>query len=208
MKEKEVVIIVPGTKGLSKWPRFIQIIASFFAKICGIKPVYFDHATIWQRKINSIKRKVIWLHWSRGISILSLGLARRKLKRLLKHYKSYKVKLIGISFGGDIILKTIRKDKFPNVKKIILIGSINKEKEITFGSPPIVNIYSKKDHLAEFVIGLLSPLNGRKALNGRNVKNVVIPSMTHKDFCYDNVIKKGEFKGKSILGLVNFFLKD
>jgi hypothetical protein len=118
------------------------------------------------------------------------------------HYLNEKVSIIGISLGGDIILETIKGKYFDNIKKVLLVCSVNEIKNIRFKHPEIINVYSKKDKLEDLAIKVFSPIHGGEKLTGKNVKNIVLPSMDHKDFCYDNPICTGKYKGIPITSLV------
>ena len=117
MSNKEVIIIVPGAKDLSAWPKLIQDIVIFLSRIFKFRPTYTDHVQVWKKKLVFKRKEVVWMHWGRGIGFISKWFAKRKLRRLLNHYEHHRVKLVGISLGGDIILEAIRSCKFGNIKK-------------------------------------------------------------------------------------------
>ena len=208
MLKNEVILFVPGAKDLSKWPGITQSIVLFFSKVLRFKPTYHDQVKVWKQKFIFKRRRVVWMHWDRGIGLISKWFAKRKLSKLLKHYISDNVKLVGVSLGGDIILEVIRGNKYNNLKKIVLVCSINEIKNISFEHPKIVNIYSRKDNFSRIAIELYSPIHGGDRLIGKNVENVEIPNMTHDEFCNDAEIKGGKYKGKSVTWLVKHFLTD
>ena len=51
MLKKGAVIVVPGVKSLSNWPMPIRSAVYFVCSTLGLKPVYEDHAKIWEGKI-------------------------------------------------------------------------------------------------------------------------------------------------------------
>jgi len=207
--EKEIVIIVPGAKYIKSRAKFMQKLILLFYRLTRIyKPEYHNYSKEWQMKFNSDNRMVFWLHWSRGISFISKFFAKRRLLKLIKQYQNKRIKLVGISLGGEIILEVLQKIKNHSVKKVILVCSTNENKNIKLNSTKITNIFSEKDLFARFAIEILSPFHGGQKLYGKNVKNVLIPEMTHDEFCSDSKIKKGKYKGKSITEIVNSFLVD
>ena len=116
--------------------------------------------------------------------------------------------MVGFSLGGEIVFEILKIRKFDNIKKVVLICSINPEKSISFKHPEIVNIYSPKDLITKYAIKVLEPFHGGKRLIGKNVKNVIVSDMRHRDFVFDKIIKKGRYKGKTITQLVNLMLGD
>lgn len=205
---KSAVIVVPGVKSLSNWPMLIRSAAYFVCSTLGLKPVYEDHAKIWKGKIASSNNDILWLKWGRNPDPLSKLMAVRKLRNLINSLKNYKIKLAGISIGGEIILEAIKGMHFKNVKKAILVCSINEVHKISGKHTKIINLYSSRDGLAEAVIDALSFFDGSKRLLGKNITNINVPGMDHADFCTDAVIQKGRYKGKRPSELVNIFLKD
>ncbi|MFC1740978.1 hypothetical protein ACFL3V_00390 [Nanoarchaeota archaeon] len=205
MKQKEVVIVVPGVHDISYYPSWIKSLSFFLFRLLRIRPILKDHLTVWKGRIDHGPR-TIWMKWTRHADPVSLWLARRKLKRLLRQHKNERVSIVGISMAGDIILDVI-KDANPQVSRVILACSVNGHTKIDFPHPRIINIYSDKDRFVQMAIDVYSPFFGGKRLEGKDVKNVVIPNFTHDEFCSDVRIKKGRFKGKRITQLVNGFLK-
>ena len=60
MAKKEVIIVVPGVKGLSKWPKLVVKICYFLCDVLKYKPIYVDLLKIWKGKIRFGKNKVLW----------------------------------------------------------------------------------------------------------------------------------------------------
>jgi hypothetical protein len=209
MKQKEVVIVVPGAKYIKSRAKFIQNLIYIFYKATRIfKPVYTNYAKEWAKKFDNNNKMVFWLHWSRGITTFSKWRAIKRLKRLIKIYDSHPIKLVGISLGGEIILELLSKWENHSVKKIILVASTNENKNVQINNTKIINIFSRKDLFAQLSIGVLSPFFGGQKLNGKNVKNIILPNITHDEFCSDVKIKEGKFKGTTITELINRFLKN
>jgi hypothetical protein len=209
MGDKEVVIIVPGAKYIKSRAKFMQKLILLFYRLTRIyKPVYHNYSKEWENKFNSKDRIVFWLHWSRGISFISKFFAKRRLIRLIKQYQNRNIMLVGISLGGEIILEVLQKIKNHSVKKVILICSTNENKNIKLNSTQIINIFSEKDLFSKFAIEILSPFHGGQKLYGKNIKNVLIPEMTHDEFCSDSHIRRGKYKGKSVTEIVNSYLID
>ena len=171
--KKEIVIFVPGALNLPKWPTIIQDICFLFDNLFKIKPCLDDHVAVWKERSFFKKPNFIWMHWKRGIGPISKFFAKRELRRLLHCYQNENVKLIGISLGGDIILKTLKKNRYSNIKKIILVGSINEIKNINFEHPQIINIFSDKDKFAQIAIEVYFPIHGGERLFGKNVVNML-----------------------------------
>jgi len=208
MLKKEIIIVVPGANSLLKWPYWIQGIVLFFLKLMKIEPVYLDHKKIWHTKIGFSKSEVLWLHWGRGIISISKWFAVRKLRRLINHFMHHPVKIIGISLGGEVIIEAIRNREYSNIKKVILVCSVNEIKKIPQEEVDTVNIYSVSDRFSKLAIELLSFDRGRRRLLGKHIKNVDLPGMTHRNFCYNDLISNGKYKGKRPTDVVNLFLKD
>ncbi|MFH1358691.1 MAG: hypothetical protein ABIH37_02285 [archaeon] len=207
MKQKEIVIIVPGAAPLTKYPIFIRYLFFSILYFLRIKPIKEDHADIWGRKLLR-KNGFIWFYWSRKVDNFSLKIAERRLKKVLDSYKNKNIKLVGISIGGQIILETLMKKSYDNVSKIIFIGSINGYHKINFKHKKIINLYSKKDFLTYISIKILSPFHGSRRLYGKNIKNIILPNLTHNQICSDAKVEKGRFKGKSITQIITQLLRD
>lgn len=206
MTKKEVVIFIPGANSLFRWPEPIRNLTLKLERFLGIKPTLNDHVSVWKKSEHFKNKEFIWMHWRRGIDPISKYLAKLKLQRLLKHYKNGEVTLVGTSLGGDIILEILKEVNHANIKKIILVCSINEIKNLNFPHPKIYNIFSKADKLAELAINFYSPFNGGEIILGKNVKNIIIPKFDHADFCDDGKIKSGKYKGMKMTELISFFL--
>ena len=143
---------------------------------------------------------------TRQIDGLSLWLARRKLARILKHYKNEKVKLVGVSLGGKIITDLMKEKFYKNISKVVLVCSINDLNKINYKHPAIINIYSENDNLAKLAIDFYAPFHGGQKLNGKNIKNIKLPNIDHDGFCSDRIVNAGKFKGKKITEILSSFL--
>lgn len=208
MAKKEAIIVVPGVKGLSKWPKPIVKACSFVFNVLNLNPVYEDHLLIWKEGLFPGERKLFWFHWNRNPDVLSKVIAVKNLCKLINSLKRNKVKLIGISLGGEIILEAISRCHPKNVKKAILICSINERRKVSEKGLKIVNIYSLRDDFAGAAIDALSFFNGSERLLGKNVLNINLSDMSHADFCTNKVIRKGKYKGQTPIDLVNMYLED
>ena len=205
MAKKKLIIIVPGVKPLSQWPRLIARTCHSLIRLLSLRPVYEDHAKIWKGKINDGKSNVLWFSWNRNPDVLSKLWAVKKLQRLINS-KSEKIKLVGISIGGEIILEAIKGKHYKNISKAILVCSINETRKIGEKKIKIVNIYSSSDGFAEAAIETLSFFNGSRRLAGKNIININLPKMDHVNFCANSIILRGKYKGERPSDVVNEFL--
>ncbi len=208
MPKKSVVIVVPGVKALSKWPRVARIIGYTLCRALSFKPVYEDHLKIWEKKIRFGKSKILFLSWSRNPDPVSKLIAVRRLRNLINSLKNFKISLVGISIGGEIILEAIKGRNFKNVKKAILVCSINETHRISEKKAKIINLYSSRDGFAEAVIEALTMFDGSRKLAGKSVVNINLSNMDHADFCIDAEIPKGKYRGKRPSDIVNEFLNN
>jgi len=200
--KKEITIFIAGANKFSKWPKLSQKICTLLSKPLKLDKTDTEYTKFWKKDIRFKKKSNIWMKWSRKTDIFSKSIAVYKLKKLLKKNQNINVNLVGISLGGGIILKTIQKKKYSNIKKIILIASINENKEIKNNKIPIYNIYSEKDNFAKFAIKLYSFNRGALKLNGESITNIPLPGMQHHELCENVTIKKGKYLGKRVTELV------
>lgn len=208
MAKKEVIIVVPGVKGLSEWPYLVRYACLRLCEFFDIHAVYKDHLKTWEGVLGSKENKPLWLHWSRNPDAISKYIAVGRLQKLIHRHKRCNIKLVGISVGGEIILEAIKKSNNKNVKKAILVCSINEENRIATDRIKIVNIYSSGDSFAEAAIEAYSLFKGSKKLKGNNVVNINLPRLDHSDFCSNSKIAKGKYKGKRPSDVVNEFLRE
>lgn len=205
MKKKRLIIIVPGHKSLDKYPKPIQKIVLFFANLSNIMPAYdigmFDS---YEKIIRSYGDTKV-LRWNRTADFPSEKMAKKNLQKMVSRYKEREITIIGLSLGGLIVLDSLEK-KLPQIMRVILIGSINSISKVPNYFPETINIYSAKDNLQKFAIESLTLSKGKKKLSGRNVQNIVIKKMTHRDLCKNKKIKKGVYKDQTIMELVGKFL--
>lgn len=210
---QDLLIIVPGAKYVhSDISVFQKIILGIYRLVNVHKPVYFNYAKNWERKLIS-KTKTIWLHWSRGISYFSRKLAVKRLIRLINKHSDCRIKLIGISIGCEIIIEALEQDPRLSLETIVFVCPAFKNNPLLYSESKIVNIYSEKDLLSKLGTFLFSNslslrFFGGKKLHGPKISNIMLPEMTHDEFCMDEKIKAGAFKGKSITRLVLESLKD
>ena len=209
MLKNEVVIVVPGAKyinsrnGLTK-----NLILLFYMSTRILSPVYFNYAKRWAKKFEKEGREVVWLRWDRGFTIWSRWLASAKLKKEIIKYKQkgFVVKIVGISLGGDIALRALRDLGDNVIEKIVLVCSTNTDSFIEEENTKVFNIYSTFDLFVKLMTKLIAPIHGGVVLDGRSVENVSIEDFSHDEFCSDEAIKKGKFKGKLITDIVKEFL--
>ena len=168
MAKKEVIIVVPGVKGLSEWPRLAAKACYLICRILNFRPAYEDHLNAWKKKIGIGKNKVIWLQWSRTPDLLSRYIAVKRLRKLVNSFKNRRIKLVGISMGGKIILQAIKNNYCRNIKKVVLVCSINETRKFAEKGIKVVNLYSPSDNFAEVAIEIFSFFNGSKKLYGKN----------------------------------------
>ena len=165
-------------------------------------PVYYDYGNKWKKRLNKEGHKCTILRWRREIDPFSKIKAVKKLRRKIKKLsKDYKIILLGISAGGEIALESLGEE----VEKVILLTSLNENKNINT-KIPIINIYSPYDLFIKMAIKFKSPFKGGIKLQGKNVKNIRLPKITHDEFCSDTKIPSGKYKNKTILEVINTFL--
>jgi len=208
-KKKELIIMVPGAKFAKSVIRPFQRIILYFYKITHIyKPIYTNYIRIWKENFKEDGKECIWLHWGRGISPISKYFAVKRLVRLIEKYKNTRnINIIGISLGGEIALEASRYFSKGEVSKIILICSTNEIRKVNFRKTKIINVYSPFDIFASISAKVLAPLHGGTRLIGKNVKNIVLPKITHEQFCEGAEISSGKFKGIRINKFVEKYLK-
>jgi hypothetical protein len=207
--KKEVVIIVAGTKYInSKIPFIKKLLLRLYQLVRNSEPVYQNYAKDYGHKIRREGREIIYLDWDRGFTSFSVRKGKNKLKEQALDLisKGYRVSILGISLGGDIALRVINELKDGDVDKVVLICSVNVDNTMDKERTKFLNIYSSDDLLAEIAIKLKAPIHGGDALEGNSVKNILINGFGHNQFCTDEVIDCGEYKGNRISDLVKDFL--
>jgi hypothetical protein len=209
MIKKDLVIIIPGAKFVgSKNGNLQKTILFFYRLVRTFKPVYYNYAKAWAKSFKKASTDTFWLHWSRGITPLSRWFAVKRLNYIIQHYsKTHNVKIVGISLGGEIALETLKRFDTSKIKKLILVCSTNEQATGPRSNIPVINIYSENDLFAKFVIKILAPFHGGQKLLGTNIKNVILPDMTHDEFCSNAKIKSGKFKGLKVTDVINKCLK-
>jgi hypothetical protein len=210
MKDREVVIVVPGAKYINSRNSFIKnIILLFYRSTRILKPVYTNYTQEWLGKFEQENRKVVWLRWNRGFTIWSRWLGYCVLKKEVLYRKrlGYRVKVVGISLGGEIAVKVLEKLGSGYIDKVVLICSANTDKEVNVDGTKIYNIYSTYDLFIRLAIKLLAPIHGGMILGGDFVENIEIKNFSHDKFCSDDLIEVGKYKDNRITDLVKEFLK-
>jgi len=210
MKQKEVLIIVPGAKYLSTRSSIVRSLILLFYKTTRIlNPVYTNYAEEWSAKFKKENREVVWLRWNRGFTIWSRWSASKMLMREVLEYKKrgYKIQVVGISLGGDISLRVLDKIEDGYIDKIVLICSTNTQKKVKKTKTKLFNIYSPYDLFVRLATRVIAPISGGIILEGDSVENVCIENFSHDKFCSDDVIEVGKYKGKRITDIVKEFLE-
>ena len=123
--KKEKIIIVRGAKTIEKHSRILRdlympILKRFFPELIILDDNY---TKIWKKNLEKRNRQIIILDWDGSIDPISKYRAMRKLNALLKKNGKGKVKIIGISMGGDLVLDTLNKENVKDVDRVILIAS-------------------------------------------------------------------------------------
>jgi hypothetical protein len=209
MSKKEIVIVIPGAKYINSRNSIIKnLVLLFYRTTHVLSPVYFNYAKKWAKKFENKNRKVIWLRWNRGFTIWSRWLATSKLKKEIVKYKQdgFVVKIVGISLGGDIALRALRELGDNIIEKIVLVCSTNTDSYIEQENTVVFNVYSPFDLFVTLMTKLIAPIHGGIVLGGKSVENVCIEDFSHDEFCSDEIIKKGKFKGKQITDIIKEFL--
>ena len=209
MLKREVVIVIPGAKYINSRNSLMKnLILLFYRTTRVLNPVYTNYARKWARKFEKDGREVVWLRWNRGFTIWSRWLASSKLKREIIKYKQkgFVVKVVGISLGGDIALRVLRELGDDVIEKIVLVCSTNTDSFIEQRNTRVFNIYSPFDLFVKIMTTLIAPIHGGVVLGGESVEYVCIEDFSHDEFCADEVIKKGKYKGKTTTDIVKEFI--
>lgn len=206
-QKKEMVIVIPGPhflRGFSK--TFHRIILKLYDFTHISHPVYYNYARRYAEIFHHKGKEGIWLHWNRGLSPVSKLLAVRRLRRVIRKYKNtHDIKLVGISLGGEIALEAVKKLRESDVKKIILICPVIEDTRIRFKKIDIFNLYSNHDVFARIASKVLSPVHGN--FKSDNIMNIEIPNFAHDDFCKNEKISNGKYRGKRVSDVVEELLE-
>jgi len=209
MSQKEVIIVVPGAKYIQSKILFFQKFVLFFYRLVNIKnPVYKNYIKDWEPYLKKDDRKIVLLDWDQGLAPWSLWLAKVMLKmQIFKHLEEgYTVNLMGFSLGGEIVINTINEYKDKEINKVVLICSVNTDNTMDKTVTKFLNIYSPHDLLATIAIKVFAPVHGGSVMQGDSVKNISVDKFGHDNFCINDVIENGAYKGKRITDLINEFL--
>ena len=207
MSKPLLVILVPGAKYVRSPIKPVQrLIAWVYDYTKTTHPIYQNYIKHWQAKLEP-EFSTITLDWNRGISPQAIAQGAESLRSLIAQYNNHDIRLVGISMGGRLILEMLRTIDIPLVSQIILVCSAHSHNHEVNPAHRIINIYSEEDELARLAIKTLSPLNGGQPLCGDNVTNVILPDMSHSEFCSDAKIKEGVHQGKHLTDLVAEFLR-
>lgn len=209
-RKKEVIIVVPGAKYLSTRNSLTKsFVLLFYRTTRVLKPVYNNYAKEWADKFSKNGRQVIWLRCNRGSTIWSRWIGYRMLRKKVIWYKQrdYKVKVVGISLGGDIALRVLNRLGDDYIDSIILICSTNTDRVLDAKNTKVFNIYSPYDLFVTLMTKIIAPVHGGVIMEGDSVENISIENFSHDNFCSDGEIHSGKHKGKRITDLVNLLLE-
>ncbi len=208
MPQKEVIIVVPGAKYIQSKILFVQKFVLFFYRLVNIKnPVYKNYIKDWEPYLKKDNRKIVLLDWDQGLAPWSLWLAKLMLKvQIFKHLnEGHTVNLMGFSLGGEIVINTINEYKDGEINKVVLVCSVNTDNTMDKNITKFLNIYSPHDLLATIAIKVFAPVHGGSVMQGDSVKNISIDNFGHDNFCINDMIENGTYKGKRITDFINEF---
>lgn len=208
MKRKEIVIIVPGALETSYYHGWIIIFFKHILQFFGVVYPVHRHRDVWKNKIHSKDGIVYWMPWNGWVDLVSIAIAKKRLRKLIKEQQNKKISIVAVSLGTKIVLDVIKNMENENIKKIVLVCGVNDYRKSNFKHQKIINIYSMEDSFSGLAISIYAPFSGGKKLVGKNIKNVIVPGMTHDDFSSNEKIKSGKFKGRTITQLINYFLNE
>lgn len=205
--KKELIIVIPGVKFVGSVVNMLQKATLTFYKFTHIHdPAYFNYGAYYADILDNHSREAIWLHWGRGITPISKWLAVKRLNGIIKEYrKNYKIKIVGISLGGEVALEAGKKWDDGSIDRIILISPTIENIFVKFNKIKVFNLYSDYDLFAKISARVLSPFRG--GIIGKNISNLEIPNFGHDAFCADKKIEYGKFKGKRISQVITKLLK-
>lgn len=205
--KKELIIVIPGPKfmeGLSKPIR--KSIIYLYGLTNVLHPVYYNYGKKYAQDFSYKDKQGIWLHWERGVNPLSRWLAVKRLRKIIKEYSNnYKISIVGISLGGEIALEALNKIEDGKVRKLVLVCPVIENPVIKAKKTKVVSIYSNHDYFAKLSAKILSPIIGD--IKGRGIFNIEIPSFSHDNFCNNDKIKYGKYKGKRIGEVIISYLR-
>jgi len=207
--KKELIITIPGSKYIFSNKKALERVILFLYGLVNIfKPASYNYAKTFSKEFKSKDRDVKWLHWNRGFTLISEWLGEKHLEKEIEknRHKYRKINLVGISIGGDMALKAGKKFDDGTIDRIILICSTNTFTKLPFKTIKVINIYSPYDLFAKIFSKVLAPLHGGTFIKGKNVVNISIRHFSHNEFCTNEKIKSGKYKGKRISDLVKKFL--
>jgi hypothetical protein len=203
--KKKVVIFVPGTKPVCRWPWVVREVVDIFAFKFKLNFIYDNYSKKWKRGLKLRGQEFVSMNWL-GVSRLFNCYMKSKLKKLIDLYSDYEISLVGLSMGGNLVIDVLDEVDLKNIKKVVLVASVNNVRSLDFKRLDIVNIYSDEDSLIKLAMKFLFFNRGSKALEGKSVRNVDLPNVSHQGFCNNVEVKSGKFKGRKVLEVVRYFL--
>lgn len=201
---KSLVILVPGAKYIkSRSPVMKHIILWFYRVSKIFTPIYIDTGDLWTRELRRKRPDLVVGNWPGDITTLSRWIGARKIIKMIDKNAGKDIILVGISLGGDVARVVAHKR---DVKKVILVCSMNRRTRVKTKKTEWVNIYSPDDKLLDVGLRMLAPLRGGMRIRGKNVTNIELPEFTHDKFCNNGNIASGQYRGKKITAVVKSFL--
>ncbi len=202
--KKNLTLYIQGVNYLSSHVTFFQWFINLCYWFINAKPNYKVEHPDWLKKEHTKSERVEAVEWKSDLNPLSKREAVIELKKAIEKYrKDYNIIVVGTSLGGLIATDALSDFTIDDVSNLILVGSINKHKNISLNGIKILNIYSKKDTLARLATRLLAPIHGSQKLNGANVINVDLGRARHDQLFKDLKIYHGPYKDKTISQIVS-----
>jgi pimeloyl-ACP methyl ester carboxylesterase len=204
MLKKKLIVVILGAKRINPRAHWAKKVLLFLFNLLHVTSFAdYKQQLNWRKYFKSDNTEVIYLHWGRGVGLLSRILALKKLKKIVHQYKNtHEITLIGHSLGGDVAMEACKQ--FDGIiKKVILLFSANESKKSTLKMTKIINIYSPYDFFVRMAIMILAPIAGGQKLIGENIVNIPLAHFEHEEVFLDKKIKGGKFRGKTISELIN-----
>ncbi len=201
---KKNLVIIPGAFPVKSRNKALQrLIYKFYHKL-NVNPRYEDFQYKFMvRKFYKHYKRVYFLDYNRNLYHLFSKKNEGLVKIFLNNVKNYDV--IAFSFGGHLIQKVLGKLKNkPN--KIVLIGSLNLDKNVKFPKGiKVVNIYSSDDKFIKKSIRLFSKNKSSQYLE--NAYNLNLPGLGHVQLIkMKSKIKSS--KNKTIFSIIRDILQN
>ena len=156
------------------------------------------------KNVSSQYNKIHFIDYKRELfGSLSKSNVKMIIGEISKIKNDYDV--VCFSAGGHLFQEALKKENIKKPKKVILMCSLNTDKNMMFpDKTKVFNIYSKKDFLIKYSIFLLSFGKGNQHL--KNADNIIIDNMYHSEIESDKKIDSGIYKGLTGFELVEKLL--